>query len=109
MTEQQNDLFAMSRNTDPETSHQAALEHALTTLSERRRQVFDLVNDFPGQTAGELARIMLRRFGHLPITVCAETPHKRLPELERLGLVRRGDARECGDSGYDRMTWWPHE
>lgn len=107
--------FPMVRNTDPETSRDAAKKHAAKGLSERRRQVLSLVREFPGSTQGELARMFFHKYGgsirpqfnELSITVCAATPHKRLPELEALGLVRRGDKRKCWDSGYDCATWWP--
>jgi len=99
------DIARMRRTTDPDTSHAAAIRHAATNLSKRRQQVLELVAANEGRTQGELARLMLSVY-HLPINICAATPHKRLPELERLGLVYRGDKRCCADSGYQSTTWW---
>ncbi len=108
----QTDLFSrdearIRRNTDPSTSHMAAVRHTKLNLSKRRKQVLELVQKYPGKTQGELARLMLYKHPGLPINVCAATPHKRLPELEELGLVRRGDKRRCDDSSYMSATWWP--
>lgn len=108
----QNDLFAhrIARTSDPETSHQAAAQVA-PKLSKRRRQVLYLVRMFSGRTSGEISVLMYQKHGkhgggNLPIRVAVETPHKRLPELAELGLVRRGRARLCRDSGCNAITWW---
>ena len=96
----------MARKTDPDTSHEAADKHE-GVLSERRLQVLSLVKAYPGATSGELARLMFSKLGgSLSIRSCVETPHKRLPELLRLGYVRMGAKRECGDSGYTATTWY---
>lgn len=99
---------AMARRSDPATSHAAARRHIDTNLSERRQQVLGLVTRFPGCTSGEYARHMFAVYPELPLRVIAETPHKRLPELEALGLVRRGEQRLCTDSrSYTCETWRP--
>lgn len=95
----------MARRTDPATSHAAAIRHTETKLSERRQQVLDLVTRFPDRTAGELGRVMHSEHPDLSIVVAASTPNKRLPELEKLGLVKRGDKRKCKDSGYECHVW----
>ena len=95
----------MARAQDPNTSHAAALTHTGTKLSERRKQVYDLVGAHPGKTSGELGRLMFAAHPDLPMRVSAETPHKRLPELEKLGLIERGERRKCSDSGYECETW----
>ena len=100
------ELFPMARNTDPKTSHDAAEQHA-PKLSERRKQTLILVFNYPARTSGELARLFYQRYGDtIPLRVCAETAHKRLPELEKLGLVERGKERICSDSGYKSVTWY---
>ena len=91
------------RRTDPLSSHLGAQNKK---LSRRRQQVLDLVKAHPGATSGELSRYMLERHPDLPIRTCAETPHKRLPELESLGLVKRGPMGKCKDSGNQALTWW---
>ena len=95
--------YRPARRTDPLSSHLGARNEK---LSRRRQQVLDLVKANRGSTSGELSRNMLQRHPDLPIRTCAETPHKRLPELEALGLVRRGGMRKCKDSGNQALTWW---
>ena len=102
MSAQAISAYRLARKTDPVSSHIGARNK----LSGRRQQVLDLVKAHPGATSGELSRHMLRRYPDLPIRTCAETPHKRLPELESLGLVRRGGMRKCKDSGNQALTWW---
>lgn len=97
---------AMARRADPATSHAAARQHVATNLSKRREQVLGLVTRFPGCTSGEYARHMHAAYPELPIRVSVETPHKRLPELEEMGFIRRGENRPCKDSGYVCETWW---
>lgn len=99
--------FVMARPADPPTSHKAAKRHVREGLSERRQQVLGLVTRFPGLTAGEYSRKMALAYPELSMSVCAETPHKRLPELESLGHVKRGPERACSESRYQRETWFP--
>lgn len=98
--------FPMARNTDPKTSHDAAEHHRQTNLGKRRNQTLDLVKSSQGNTAGEYGRQFFETHPELPIRVAAQTPQKRLPELEKLGLVRRGEPRICRDSGRNCATWW---
>ena len=95
--------YRPARRTDPVSSHLGARNEK---LSRRRQQVLDLVKANRGSTSGELSRNMLQRHPDLPIRTCAEPPHKRLPELESLGLVKRGTMRKCKDSGNQALTWW---
>jgi DNA-binding HxlR family transcriptional regulator len=97
----------VSRNQDPETSHQAELE--LTVLGKRAvrcRQVLRLIADNNGSTTGELARYMHHKHPELPIACSVESPHKRVSDLEEKGLVRRGESRVCLDSGRERIAWY---
>lgn len=107
--------FPMARTHDPETSHQAAEQHR-PRLSLRRRQILILVKGLPDATSGELSVKMYSTWGKegkfpiyreksLSLRTCAETPHKRLSELEKLGLVYRSGKRKCRDSGYEAVTW----
>ncbi len=96
--------FDMHRRTDPRTSRVAAKRHE-PKLSERRRQVLELVRDNPDSTSGEIARAFAERHKHLSIRVAATTPQKRLPELEKLGCVIRRRPRECTDTGEMCATW----
>lgn len=87
------------------TSKAAAVAHA-PKLSLRRFQVLDLVHSHGGRTSNELGRDMAAAHPTLPIVVAVNTPHKRLPELEKLGLIRKGIIRQCSDTGQKCYTWW---
>jgi hypothetical protein len=97
-------VFPMARKSDPETSHLAAEQH-VHKLSNRRWQVYTLVHQHPGRTSGELSRLFFDNHD-VSIRTAAETPHKRLPELESLGYVVRGERRRCADSGYQAYVWF---
>ncbi len=97
--------FPMARRTDPVTSHLAAAIHTIDKLSERRQQVYYLVLANPRSTSGELSRLMHKQYPDLSIRTAVETPHKRLPELEKLGLIERSETRKCKDSNYQAITW----
>ena len=88
-----------------DTSYQAWVQHQ-PKVSERRGQVLWIVQENPGLTSGEMARSFHQAFPTLSIRVAVETPHKRLPELEKMGMVVRGAQRICRDSGYLGDTWW---
>lgn len=96
--------FPMARKSDPVTSKEAAEVHQIK-VSKRRRQVLDLVKSHPGYTSGELSRIMVTTH-LLPLRAAVEAPHKRLPELVKLGLVRMGAKRKCRESGHNAITWY---
>ena len=108
----QNDMFArwadadlvpekdrqpIARMSDPVTSRRAADQ---VTRSGRRgsqkRAVLELVRLWPGRTSAELARS-----GELDRYVVA----RRLPDLCRDGLVRRGDERMCSVTDNQAITW----
>lgn len=87
----------IARATDPETSRLAADE--ITRSGARDAQAAEVLRrlrEHPGSTSMELAGLGLDRYAIA----------RRLPELERLGLVRRGDARTC-QTGRLALTWWP--
>ena len=95
----------IARNSDPKTSHKAELQHTLGPRAKRARQVLKLVSDLPLYTSGELSRAMHIQYPDLPFRTCAETPHKRLPELFDKGLVCGRGERKCTDSGYMAIQW----
>jgi DNA-binding MarR family transcriptional regulator len=64
-----------------------------------RERVLAIVASRPGHTATELARKMG--------VMDPRTPNRRLPELERAGLVRRGPRRLCRVTNTKAATWWP--
>ena len=89
----------ISRQTDPRSSHAAARE---TERSGRRaaqcEAVLEMVKRHPRRTSLELSRLsQLDRY----------TVSRRLPELERRGLIRRGLIRDCTVNGRPMLTWEP--
>jgi CRP-like cAMP-binding protein len=89
----------IARKHDPDTSKQAA--EAITASGKRDAQakaVHLAVRGYRGHTSAELAKL------------CGYDRHmvaRRLPELERLGLVQKGEARACSTTGKSATTWWP--
>jgi hypothetical protein len=90
----------LRRNTDPETSDQAAQEIILA-LQNLHSQITLLVCEYPGRVARELSDIR----GDWDIRVIG----RRLNEVEKLGYVRRGPAKETPGTGRMAETWWPTE
>lgn len=88
----------MARATDPDTSHDAAREHVASGRNTAQRAaVLAAVRASPGLTSDELAAWMgISRF----------IPARRLPELERAGLLRRGPARLSRVGGRRGITWF---
>lgn len=93
------DAHTIARSTDPETSHLAA-QHVVQsgTRAHQQHQALAAVRAFPGLTSLELAQAAHR---------CRFQLARRLPEIERDGLVVRGEARPCSVSGRAAATWWP--
>lgn len=88
----------IARKTDPQTSHQAA--KAFTDSGKRHGQcleIFELVRRWPRRTSAELAHIS-EKFDRYQIA-------RRLPDLERAGLVRKGIARECRVNKTQAHEW----
>lgn len=88
-----------SRRTDPVTSREA--DRAITHSGKRSGDVLkaaELVKRKPGSTSRELAELgeMLH-----------EQLHKRLPDAEKAGLIKRGLDRQCFTTGRRAVTWWP--
>jgi hypothetical protein len=90
-----------ARRTDPATSFAAAVE--LVSSGELGRQQGEslvLVRSWPGLTTWEMAG---------GDAVCRYMLNRRLPELVRKGLVKRGEPRPCRYSRRPSLTWWPVE
>ena len=88
----------LARPTDPATSHAAATEIA-PKLSDIRAWALSLLREHPGMTAVELCEAA--GIGDV------RKVNRRLPELERDGLVRRGEARVCRVTGKRAQPWFP--
>ena len=89
----------IARNTDPESSHLAALEITASGKREdQQHQTITAVRKYPGRTSQELAhltgldRYMLAR---------------RLPECVTAGAVKKGALIECTVTRKKAIAWWP--
>lgn len=89
-----------SRSSDPETSHLAE-KHMKESgaVNAQCRYALNTVRAMPGKTA--------REYGDTSYN--EGIFHRRLVELERKGLVRRGEPRKCRISGRQAHTWYPTE
>lgn len=95
-----------ARNSDPETSHEAAARiKASGALNRQQQLVSDAVRVHKGFTSGELAKAHAKQYGgtwqqHRPMF------GRRLKELEPFH-VKRGPARMCLVTKTKCITWWP--
>jgi hypothetical protein len=96
------DAADKARRTDPVTSHLAAAEAERNgTIGHQQEIVAALVRKHFGNTSAELAwSDDAKGLDRYAIA-------RRLPELERLGLVRKGEPRICSESGRLAVTWEP--
>jgi len=87
-----------SRNTDPDTSHEA--EEQMTRSQARQRQmgmVLDYVRMHPGSTYGELAK-----YSQVPDRNLFS---RRLNDLWVKDMVIKGEKRKCLVGGKNCQTW----
>lgn len=90
---------AAARRDDPSTSHEAASNiEACGDADKHRRILAETIHANPGKTSGELPHYCELMF---------EQVHKRLKEVEKVGLIERGKARICSVRGNRMLTWWP--
>lgn len=82
------------RRTDPATSRLAAESLALDNV---RARALACIRKRPGMTAREHDNLM------------GWDVHKRLKELEDMGLIHRGEARRCTITGRMAATWYSTE
>jgi len=88
----------LSHHDDPPTSRDAARKLSQSgRLTGQRRAVLDALHQCDGATHAELGRAM-----GCDWLVAA----RRLPELERAKLVRKGEPRICKVKGSKCTTWW---
>lgn len=89
----------ISRSSDPISSK--LTEKEITKSGIRKNQqtrVRDMVRSVPGSTSKELADFF------------NENRHmvaRRLPEIEKLGIIRKGSIRQCSIGKRAAVTWWP--
>ena len=101
MTQTQLDFTAgaLSRTTDPATSHEAAAQvESFGVADDQRSRCLAEVLRQPGQTCGEIA-------DHIGLS--RHSVGRRLPELRRAGVLRNGEARPCSVQGSRQLTWSP--
>lgn len=83
---------------DPVTSVLAADAHERCGAREGNlRAVREGVARWPGRTSRELAGLL---------GMDRHEAARRLPDLEKAGLVRKGEARRCRDGGTMAVTWF---
>lgn len=94
-----------ARRTDPQTSHDAAEKHeASGKLRESSQRVLDALRQHPGSTYAELAEYA---------GLDRPEPARRLPELQKLGLVYveeidgQDERRRCMVTGSVCRVWRP--
>jgi len=89
---------ALTHRGDPQTSHEAARKLMESgKLTGQRKAVLEALQKCDGLTHAELGALM---------GVHWLTPARRLPELERMGLVRKGEPRVCHVKQSKCCTWW---
>lgn len=93
------DLKARSRNSDPETSYDAArLVEISGKAGSQRRRCYDAIRLQPGLTSSEVDNLL---------GFSREVAHRRLPELRDAGLLKTGPERVCRIRGTSHLTWFP--
>jgi len=89
---------AMAHREDPDTSRLAAEQLVESGgLARQQQAVFDALHRCDGSTHGEIGQTM---GCHWLI------PARRLPELQKAGLVKKGEPRICRVKGSRCVTWW---
>jgi hypothetical protein len=99
-TPEQYSLPPASRDTDPESSHEAEAKHK--ARGSHKNMALILVRRYPGSTAQELAihceHLMLHH--ELLRRLCDLADH-------RDGRIYRGEQRKCRVTGRKMLTWHP--
>ena len=100
----------LTRADDPATSREAA-ERLVDSgaIHGDSADALALVRDNPGRTAYELEAIDKMPSGK-GFAIHSDRPdriRKRLSGLEKAGLVRKGQSRQCMERGSNCSTWWP--
>jgi len=86
-----------ARHTDDSTSHEAAMQHTRSGKAARHRDlVMSAVEANPSSTAGEIGNIS--GLGHIEA-------QRRLSDLYRDDLVRKGPSRKCLVKKNNMVTW----
>ncbi len=87
----------LARRGDPSTSHEGASKYAGSKGHRNHiAEILSTLTECEGSTAIELARRTSLR--DVQVT-------RRMDELCKLGLTRRGEFRRCTMTGYNAVTW----
>jgi hypothetical protein len=98
---EQMSLYPLARNSDMETSHQAARQLRVSGLHAKQKTwVLALVMAHPGLTARELAQMTDNPLLNHPII------WRRLPDLEKDGWVMKG---AVSNRRRPAVTWYPRQ
>lgn len=91
----------LARGTDPQTSHEAAEKLIQTgTASNQRNACLAVLQQEDGLTSAEVGQ---RLGGGYNARYVAG---RRLPDLEKLKLVKKGTIRVCQANQTKAVTWW---
>ena len=89
----------IARKSDPISSHLSAYEITASGIrGTQQTEIMFAAKKYPGRTSRELA-------GHTGLDRYIVA--RRLPELESVGLVYKGDARKCRVADRMAVVWWP--
>lgn len=92
-------LFDMYGAGDPDTSREAAAGNLASGANDAQRAaVLAALKKTPGMTSDEIA---------VAAGIDRHAAGRRCPELERAGLIRRGEPRVSTVGGKRGVTWWP--
>jgi hypothetical protein len=90
----------VAHRADPLTSYQAGERFYRTKLKGQMRLVLMGVQRWPGTTSAELGKL---------VGIDRHAAARRLPGLQRRGLVKKGRERFCTVCRSTCVTWWPAE
>jgi hypothetical protein len=99
---------ALSRNTDPSTSHEAeARFKSLGLGAMRSRQLLHAICHKPDCTSSELADVLHELYPTMTLQSCVKNPSKRGSDLRKKGLVESIPKRLCRISQMPAAPWRP--
>lgn len=93
-----------SRAKDPVTSKEAGSTHQ-SGLKLQSWRVLDAIMVVDGGTRGEIGRFLAELEGISFHEAIAQVS-RRAPDLEKAGMVRRGEPRKCHFMNTNQTTWY---
>ena len=101
-----------ARNSDPETSHEAAEENRQVHFNRQCREVLKIVNRHPGRSSKHLAELAFEDWLDRTVDLVSRPPDRhaiarRLSDLREIGKVENryeaGKEIRCATG----ILWWP--